>query len=321
MPKHDPVEQALAPLRGIAASGDSPATRELLKTSLASKYNLVAAKAAAVIEELGLKDLAENIEAAFHRFLREPTKSDKGCFAKTAIAKSLYTLGTGTESVFLSGIRHIQLESTYGGSIDVAAELRGYCALGLVQIGYRDAMTELADLLMDREMQARIMAARAIAYSERPEGALMLRLKIRAGDRDVDVMGECFIAILRLARAKAVPLVAEFLDHAQDDLKQSAALALGESRLPEAFAALKTHWEGKFNPDVRRILLLGIVTVRSADSLQFALAVLSDGQRQPALDALEALRIYRHDQGVWEQVGNIVNDKNGAELTRYFSGI
>jgi len=321
MGKNDPVDQALAALRTLAEVGDSPATRELLKKSLGSKYSLVVARAASIVEQLQIKDFAEQLHDAFTRCMREPTKTDKGCSAKTAIAKALYTLGIGTESVFLAGIRHIQMESTYGGSVDTAPELRGYCALGLVQIGYRDVMTELADLLADREMQARIMAARAIAYSERPDGVPLLRLKIRMSDKQVDVIGECFIAVLRLARAKAVPLVAEFLEYPDDDLRQSAALALGESRLPEALAALKARWESEFNTDVRRVLLLGIVTIRSSDSLQFALGVLAGGHPQPALDALESLKIYRHDHAVWEEIGRIVEEKKSAELSRRFKAI
>ena len=49
--------------------------------------------------------------------------------------------------------------------MDTAAELRGVCALGLVRMGYRDVLVELADLLMDPEAQARMMAARSLAHA------------------------------------------------------------------------------------------------------------------------------------------------------------
>ena len=182
-------------------------------------------------------------------------------------------------------------------------------------------MTELADLIMDREMQARIMAARALAYSERPEAALILRVKIHAGDKQPDVISECFIAILKIAKEKAVPLIAGYLDDPDEERRQSAALALGESRLPQAFEALKTRYQGEFSPSVRRILLLAIATVRSAPSLEFILSILESAKPPLDEDALEALKIYRHDKNTWDQIARIVQEKQSASLTRQFKGI
>jgi hypothetical protein len=92
---------------------------------LASKTNLVAAKAADLAREANLKSLQPQLEEAFHRFMKNPTTTDKGCPAKQAIASALYELGCDAQDVFLAGIHHFQPEGAYGGPVDTAAELRG----------------------------------------------------------------------------------------------------------------------------------------------------------------------------------------------------
>src|SRR5688572_17849646 len=95
------VESALATLNTLRSSGKSPAGIESLRKSLGNKNNLVAAKAAAIAEQWQAVELADELAAAFARFLNNPTKTDKGCAAKTAIVKALYELGTDRLDVFL----------------------------------------------------------------------------------------------------------------------------------------------------------------------------------------------------------------------------
>src|SRR5205085_624790 len=125
---------------------------------------------------------------------------------------------------------------------DTAVELRGTCALGLVRIGHRETMTELVRLLVDPSPVARVAAIRAIAYSERDEGALLLRLKALTGDREPEVTAECFTALAKLAPEKSIPFIGEFLAAAEDVIAESAALALGETRRREAFDLLRERW-------------------------------------------------------------------------------
>src|SRR6185436_13465161 len=186
MSKNRSVEATLASLAALRGMGSAAIAAEV-DMHLASRTNLVAAKAADLAREAGLKLLQPQLVEAFGRFMDKPAATDKGCHAKQAIAFALYELacvGSEVQEVFLAGIRHVQMEPAWGGSSDTAAELRGTCALGLVRMAYRDVMNELVDLLMDSSHQARIMAARAIAYAGRDEGALLLRMKILAGDRD-----------------------------------------------------------------------------------------------------------------------------------------
>src|SRR4030095_1142535 len=114
-------------------------------------------------------------------FMQNPTKSDKGCAAKTAVIKALLAADCDDEQLFRKGVRHVQLEPTWGGRADTAAPLRALCGLGLVQVGARDAMGELAALLADKEADARIGAASALGYCGQSATPL-LRFKVLMGD-------------------------------------------------------------------------------------------------------------------------------------------
>src|SRR5205823_1584216 len=158
--------------------------------------------------------------------------------------------------VFLIGIHHVQMEPVWGASKDAAAELRGICALGLVRIAHRDSLLHVTDLLTDPEPQARIIAARALAYSGHDSAALPLRVKLRSGDREPEVTSECITALMKLAPQKSIELVAEFLEDPDEMIREAAALALGESRRREAFDILQDHVEHNPDPERRRPLLL-----------------------------------------------------------------
>jgi hypothetical protein len=87
------------------------------------------------------------------------------------------------------------------------------------------------NLLADKEVPARVGAIRGIADSGDIAGALLLRLKALVGDKEDEVIGECFAGLLRLAPAPSVEFVAGFLKSASEEIRERAALALGESHL------------------------------------------------------------------------------------------
>jgi hypothetical protein len=289
-----------------------------LQKFLASKTNLIAAKAADLTREANLKSLQPQLADAFWRFMKDPATTDKGCGAKQAIANALYELGCDAQEVFLAGIRHVQMEGSWGKPVDTAAELRGLCALGLVRMAYRDVMNELVDLLVDESHQARIMAARAIAYAGRDEGALLLRLKILAGDPDDSVVGECLIALGSLARGKAIPFIRKYLDSTNPTLSESAALALGEMRDPVALDVLLEQWTREPRPATRTPLALPIALSRLPKALEFLVKVVAADPEPVAVAALEALRIYRHDDAARTAIRAAVDARHVDRLTAQF---
>lgn len=296
---------------------DNPASDEgvaTLRRIIGSKHGVVVAQATRLVAQANLHFLMPDLVDAFHRFLVKPKDTDPGCRAKQAIADALYRLESSDEALFLAGIRHIQWEPVWGGQVDTAPALRGTCALGLVRMHYRDVMVELADLLADPEPEARIGAARAIAYSENPFGVALLRLRIKVGDTP-PVLGECLSALLKLNTASALELATQFLGAGRKlsdsphavEMAEVTALALGESRVPDAFPVLQAWWQRTTHPDLRKTALLAIASLRHDDAIQFLLTLLADGSLTDAQAALDAIALYRHDIFLWQKVEEILS--------------
>jgi hypothetical protein len=318
MPKSDPIADAMTRLKSLRADPKSDASLAELSKALSSKANVVVSRAADIIHDAKLSQFIDPLIAAFDRFMVDPTTTDKGCPAKTSIAKALYELEARAETTFLGGIHHVQLEGVWGGNSDTAAELRGICALGLVRCNYRDIMIELGDLIMDPEAPCRIMAARAIAYSENDAGVPLLRMKVLGGDKNSDVIGECFVALLRLAPRKNVEFVARYMDDEDNDLRQLAILTLGESRLPAALNALTEQFHRDLTGDKRKPIILAIALTRLPQSVDFLDKVISDEHKQLAIAAIDALKMYRTDGAIKERLSQTIEKRGEPEVRRAF---
>lgn len=317
MAKANPVDTALAQLAALKAMGPAVLAAELPKY-LAHRSNIVVAKAAGLARAAGVESLAPQLTAAFGRFMDAPAKTDPTCAAKQEIANALYELGAAESGVFLTGIRHVQKEAAWGKPVDTAAELRGLCALGLVRMGYPDVMVELVDLLADEEHQARIMAARAIAYAGRDEGALLLRLKVLTGDREDVVTAETLLALGNLARTRALAFIRRYLDDPNPTLAEAAAMALGEMRDAGALDVLLERWKRDPLPESREALALPIVLSRLPKALDFLLAAAADQPEPVAARAVEALGIYHNDSAVTAKVRSAVESRRSARLADTF---
>jgi HEAT repeat protein len=302
MAKSRKLEQVLAVVAELKEHPTSEAAIATLRQVLQSKYSVAVAQAARLVGEGEIHSLTSDLVAAFARFMVKPTETDQGCLAKLGIAEALYRLNAGEEALFLQGIRHVQMEPVWGGREDTAAALRGICALGLVRMNYADVMAELADLLADAQPTARAAAAKAIAYSENPQGVPLLRLKVQVGDAAPQVLSECFTALLQLAPAQSVALVATFLAGAEEQVSEMAALALGETRLPEAFPLLKDWWQKTRGAELRQTGLLAIAMLRREEAMEFLLSLVVEGKIADAKAAIAALRIYQQDEGLWQRV-------------------
>jgi HEAT repeat protein len=316
MTKRRRLEERLAELNALRADPTSGPAMARLRQALASKTHHLAAKAARMAGEFEIGQLGDDLVSAFERFMVNPSKSDEGCVAKTAIAEALYRIGYDQESLFLRGIRHIQLEPAYGGKEDTAARLRVTCALGLVRTNTPEVMIELAHLLADAELDARIGAVRAIAYAQQDAGVPLLRFKALIGDEDTRVMYECFGALLQLAPESSLPFVAGFLDDDDVAVCEAAAIALGESRLDKAFDVLKIGWEKTLHPALRRTGLLAIAMLRHERAIDFLLSVVADASPASASDAIVALEMYRRDEQLWQRVQQLVEARGDIALNR-----
>lgn len=320
MAKSRKLEDLMATLSQVHADPASETGLTVLRQVLGSKYSVAVAQAARLISQFELNMLTSDLVSAFDRFLVKAVENDPGCRAKQAIAETLYRFNYSDETLFLKGIRHIQKEPVWGGQVDTAPGLRGTCALGLVRMNYPLVMVELADLLADPEPEARIGAARAIAYTQNDQGVPILRLRVKIGDAS-PVLSECFIALLQLAPEQSLPLIKDILyarklSGLEEDVAkaEAAALALSESRLLEAFPVLKDWWQEIHDPELRKTGLLAISTLRQPEAIEFLLAQIAEGKLQDAKDAIKAMGIYEQDQALWQRVCQIVQERRDATL-------
>jgi hypothetical protein len=213
MAKSKKVDESIALLNSVRLTPQSAQSIAILRQLMAGKAASAVASAAKLIGDEDLPDLVPDLVAAFPRFMEDSIASDPGCFAKFRIAEALYKLEIPSEGVFLAGIRHVQVEPGWDGGDDTACSLRNVCALGLVKSGYADMMLELADLLADSEPSVRSGAVRAIAYSGRVEAVPLLRYKLRIGDKEIDVIADCFAGLLEIDPQNSLALVASFLEN------------------------------------------------------------------------------------------------------------
>jgi len=313
--KSPPIEEQVLALNRVRADPTSDLTLDVIGKALRAKSNLLTAKAGELAGELQLACLLPQVEEAFARFF---TDADKGCVAKTALAGSMEALKSDAEPLFLRGVRHVQLEGAWGGSSDVAVDLRATCARALARLNTRNTLPALTDLLADAHAPARAAAAQAIGHVGRQEGALPLRLKIRVGDPEPGVMAECLTAIMKILGAAGIELVEPFLGPAQPELSDAAAIALGESRLPEAYALLRARFDKEITVDRRRPLLLGMALTRRAESLDFLLTVIDEENAATSVHAVAALAIYKNDAAVRERVRAVVESRDDRAVSEEF---
>jgi HEAT repeat protein len=308
--KNDPVQSALAGLDDIPLR--TPQGQKQMAKALAAKSNLVAAKAARIAGDAQWTELTDELAAAFERFLKRGSELDKGCAALNAIARALYNLDYDGVDLYLAGMHHVQMEPVWGGSSDTAVELRAICAMGLASTTYPQKLRELVDLLVDREWQARVGAVRAIAAVGSETAMVLLRFKALSGDKEPDVLAECFGGLLAVEGAEAFPLVTSFADGRNQEVREAAILALGASRRTDAVDWLKERFDGVAHVETRQCILLSLATSRTESAIEFLLGVIRDGSPQTSAMAVSALEINRADRRIQEEVEKALQARGNA---------
>jgi len=292
MARKGTFEQKLAQLRRAEQDPFSAKSIAAFRKALLGANKALAAAAAAIVAQYAVTDLIPDLVASFDRFLG---RQDKGCLAKTALVEALDRLEHYEPELFLRGLHHVQMEPVYGGRVDTAANLRANCALALARFGYPDVLFELATLVMDPQVEARRGAVKALTHLARDESELLLRVKALAGDAEPDVTGECLHGLIQIAPERSLPFVARFLGGPDLFVAEAAAIALGESRLPEAFGVLHSHWEDSIDPAFKEMLALPIALTRCDEALAFLLDVVETAHRDTAAAAVRALKVFDDD--------------------------
>ena len=306
------VDAQLERLRAIKADPSSPDAVEEIEQALRGKSTVVVARAAEIAGTAKLEQLEPLLLEAFDRFMQD---ADKGCIAKTAIAKALLELESRAELTMLRGARQVQMEPAYPRAADVAGELRAACAVALVNMRSRQAVTVLVHHLADREPFVRGAAVRALAAHGGDAAEALVRYKLLLGDDDPSVVADCFPAVITLTRSTEA--VEPFLDSRDDALREAAILAIGESRVPRAFELLRDRWDAEVHPEMRKLLATSIALTRQPAAVTFLMHQAAHGDSAAASAAIEALAIFRSDDAVRSKLAEIAQ-KRGAAVRSVF---
>ncbi len=296
------AQAALDVLNQLSPVAPRAAVLAALRTGLGDRHFLVVCRAATLSGEKLLHELIPDLLNAWARFLQDAVKRDPQCKAKSAIARALVALECQDIAFYQRGIGYRQLEPVWGGRADTATDLRCSCAMGLAASGHVRAVAELAGLLSDPEVPVRCGAARAISCGNPFEAEAVLRLKVHIGDVDPLVTGECFGALLAIAPEHSLPFVATYLKGKDAALQEYAALALGESRRPEAFALLRDAWDELITAEPRSVLIRAASLHRSEAAFAWLLNLIETAPARLAGVAVEALAVYTRNTRLMEQM-------------------
>jgi hypothetical protein len=289
LPAKRNFDAELAALEKLRDASSEAALPELAK-ALNLRNNYLVAKAAGTAQHHQLASLAPNLAAAFPRFLEDAPKSDPQCWAKNAIAKALAAFEYQDPELFLAGMRHVQLEGSWGGTTDSAGPLRGTCALALVQcreFNSHRVLIHLTPLFADKELTVRVNAARAVEQVGTDSAALLLRLRAELASDEPELLGACYSGVLALEGPVAIPWVAQFLPP-EDDTAAEAAMALSETHTPEAFQALRAAFARARDPWFRNAVLSASALSRQQEATDWLLDLIAK-EKPFAKDAWEAL--------------------------------
>ena len=284
-------DKELAELEALKAAPLAAAAIEHLRKALGHRNNYVVSKAAKIAEENAVAALLPDVLAAYDHFFDDAEKSDPQCWAKNALVKALIALDHREKATYLRGLKHHQMEPTWGGRSDTAGTLRGACAHALVNcpgVSDQELLTLLLELFADRDKAVRIEAARAIGNVGGPGAVLLLRLRALLGKgEEPEVLGACYAGLLDLEGARAVPFVAQALE-AGDDNSAEAAFALSAIREPEALAALIARRHGIVEEWFDGVLFGAIASSRLPEAIEYLVGIIERDERAAAM-AIEAI--------------------------------
>ncbi len=322
MPARESLDDKLASLRSLRGQTISIEQKTGLRKRIGDRSNLVVAAAAAIAGENTLAELAKDLEAAFNRFLVNPVKDDKLCRAKIAIVQALDRMEHPDPDVFRKASRHVQLEPVWGGVEDSASPLRAAALVSLRGSRVHSPCQPWRTPWPTPPETSGSGRPWRSGPSGRRGAGLILRLKVRLGDRDPDVLSECLGALLAVEPRTNLLLVSEFLKPADEAACEAAAMALGRSRLAEAFAPLRDCWERAHSSELKHHLLLCLAILRRPVALDFLADLVASGPVPDAIAALSALKIYKNDPRLRNRIAELVEGRESerfrAEFDRAF---
>ncbi len=314
-PKKLKTEEKIDALRQCIEQGPKAQVQACLKKALQEKSNFLVAKAAEWTAEQLDYDLIEDLITAFERFMLDALSTDKTCAAKRAIARALYDLEYDNAAFYRNHLAYRQMEPVWGGSVDTAVDLRCTCALGLVASNDPRAVLHIVELLHDTEHQARLGAVKAIELIQPFHAEIVLRHKILQGDDEPEVIAQCFSSLVKVATEESLEFISGFISSENNVLRESAALALGESRLDEALSILIEASDNLFGFDILIPSFYRAIALQRKDkAYDYLLDKIAHTAADQASHAITALSMYNYNQELKEKIITITKKRKLKKL-------
>jgi hypothetical protein len=124
---------------------------------------------------------------------------------------------------------------------------------------------------------------------------------------------------MSIAPKRSMDFVAGFLTSSDALIAEGAALALGESREPQAFEILHNAWEDSINHEFKEMLLLPIALTRCDEAFDFLLNVVRCEYRDYASAAVTALKVYADDDKQCQKVHQTVVLRDDVEVSKVYA--
>lgn len=316
--KRQPIAEEVHALGELSRGLIDPPALERLHQALLSPHALVVARAARIVKDRRLDGFAPALLAAFERF---QTESDPGCAAKLAAIEALDFADHPDARPFLAAARIVQLEPAWGGAVDVAAPLRARAVLALANLGYPDILLLGGELLADAAAAVRQAAAGALAHSGARAGAGLLLVALGRGEEDPNVLVACMAGLLTLAPDWGLPRLREILLGVDPEMRELAAVALGESNREDALDLLLEFVDTSPLARDRAVVLSAVGLHRSDRAVEALLQTIARGRTPDATAAIHALGSRKFDARLRQRVREAVAERPEAAVAHAFAEV
>jgi HEAT repeat protein len=232
-PKSDPISNAIANLR--ESNDGTPAAKERVRSAILGTHPRLIVARAQLAAQSNHVDLAIDLVQAVTRLLDSGAILDPYCRAKEAILNALTLFGHSDPELFVRGLNFTQHEQ----GEETGVPIRSLCALYIpnLALGPESLLKLLTPLLFDPSPQVRQNTIRAIGFCVTWEATLLLEMKLRGGDEEPAVGGECMLELVNADAERYLPLVVQDLRGGYE-IRFQAICALSECRNPLAAKAL-----------------------------------------------------------------------------------
>jgi HEAT repeat protein len=313
--KKDQLEAEFGRFAAMRSGPLTPDDLAHLRTTLARGISFLVSRAARVVKERTLEGFERELSAAFTRFLDNPVKTDPGCEAKLACLEALDTLDHNDPDLFLTASRLVQMEPSWGPPVDTGTGLRARAVRALAHMGHADILLVAGDLLGDPAAPVRQAAAESLAHAGDRGGAGLLLLASRRGDDDPVVHTAYLSSLFTLAPDWALPRLRTLLLGPDEEKRELAAIALGNSGRDDAASVLIEAMEATPLAAERALAIRALGLHRSDRALDVLVELIATGGPRDAEEAVRALAPRRFEARARSRIEAAVAGRGDARLS------